>query len=78
MEKFNKSDRKNKPKVRCKKNKEVTKYFCELCEKLIVDPKEIKTRKNYSHGKKSKAVTTIEHRADGGCCVVLKKKKKEL
>jgi len=76
MEKSNKPDRKNKYKVRRRKNKEVTKFFCEMCEKLIVDPKEIKTRKNYSHGKKSKASTTIEHRIDGGVCVVLKKKKK--
>jgi len=52
-------------------------YKCILCERLVMHPKEIQTRKNYSHGKKSKAQVTHIHRVDGGCLVELKRKKKE-
>jgi len=34
----------------------------------------IKVRKNYSHGKKSKAQISYVHRVDGGCLVEVSKK----
>ena len=62
-----------KPTKRFKK--EVKKYYCEFCEKIVVKSNHIKTRKNYSHGKKSKAQITKVHRQCGGCLVELKRKR---
>ena len=57
-----------------RKRKVVRKFKCELCERLVIRPKEILTRKNYPFGKKSKPQITNIHRCDGGCLVELKKK----
>jgi len=72
MEKFSKPNKRPKR----KKVRQVRKFKCQLCEKLVVQSSEIKVRKNYSHGKKSKADITYTHRHDGGCLVELKSKRK--
>ena len=56
-----------------KRRKPLRKFKCELCERLVVNPHDIITRKNYPHGKKSKPSITREHRCDGGCMIELKK-----
>ena len=65
-----------KPTKRNRK-KQPRKFKCVLCERIVMSPKQIKKRKNYSHGKHSKANITYIHRKDGGVLVELKRKKKE-
>jgi len=48
-------------------------YKCSLCEKIVIKSNQMKTRKNYSHGHKSKATTTRTHVCDGGCLVEVRK-----
>jgi len=54
------------------------KFKCELCERLIIRPKDITTRKNYTHGKKSKPQITKYHRIDGDCLVELRRNEKKI
>ena len=68
MEKFNKTAQRNK------KRKVSKKYYCTLCERMVMRNKHIKVRKNFTHGKKSKPTITAEHRLDGGCLVEVKRK----
>jgi len=74
MEKNNKSTKKFLRRRKTRKNPP-RKFKCELCERIVVE-KDVLTRKNYSHGKKSKAQITVIHRVDGGCLVELKRKRK--
>jgi len=55
------------------KSKPSKKFYCTLCEKLVVSPNQIKTRKNYSHGKKSKPIISHTHVCDGGCLIEVRK-----
>ena len=55
-----------------KTKKPSKKFYCTLCEKIVLRPNQIKSRKNYPYGKKSKATTTHIHVCDGGCLVELK------
>jgi len=64
-------------KINKKSKKFKKRYICTLCEKIVVNHKHIKIKKNYPFGKKSKPLISIEHRLDGGCLVELKRKKKE-
>jgi len=68
MEKFNKP-------VKKFRKKELRKFYCELCERMVVKSHHIKTRKNYSHGRKSKPTITKLHRQCGGCLIEVKKKR---
>ena len=81
MEKSNKPNKKYKQPYKVKKrykkkHHDNAKYRCELCERIIVNPKVVKKRKNYPFGRKSKPTVTYEHREDGGVLVVLTKAKK--
>lgn len=59
---------------RKKKKKGPTKrYKCTLCETVVMKPHQIKTRKNYSHGRKGKATVSHTHICDGGCLVEVRK-----
>jgi hypothetical protein len=69
MEKFNKQSKKNK-------SKKIRKFYCTLCERLVVKHNHIKVRKNYPFGRNSKPQITREHRCDGGCLVEVKRKKR--
>ena len=60
-------------KKRKKKRGHSKKFYCTLCEKIVIKSNQIKTRKNYSHGKKSRATTTHTHACDGGCLVEVRK-----
>ena len=60
--------------IKRKKRSPPRKFKCELCERIVVQ-KDVITRKNYSHGKKSKVQVTHIHRLDGGCLVELNRKK---
>jgi RNase P subunit RPR2 len=71
MEKFNKPNKKRK-KIKNKK-----KFYCKLCEQIVVNPKQIKIRKNYPFGKKSKPTYTITHKCDEGILIELKRKTKK-
>jgi len=64
-----------KRKRKKKKKKRVSKkFYCTLCEKIVIKPSQIKKRKNYSHGKKSKSTINYTHICDGGCLIELRKK----
>jgi len=67
---YKKPFKKKKKKGKAKPSK---KFFCTLCEKLVIKPREIKTRKNYPHGKKSKATINRTHTHDGGCLVEVRR-----
>jgi len=70
MEKYKKPfKRKRKP----RKKSTSKKFYCTLCESIVIKPYQIKTRKNYPHGKKSKATITHTHACDGGCLIEVKK-----
>jgi len=69
MEKYRKSIKRNR-------KKPIRKFKCILCEKIVMNSKQIKKRKNYSHGKHSKKDITYIHRKDEGILVELKRKKK--
>jgi len=69
METNSKPTKRNKKKI-----KKVRNFKCILCERLVIAPKDIIVRKNYSHGKKSKSQKSYIHRCDGGCMVELRKK----
>jgi len=68
MKKFKKPFKKKKIKKRPTK-----KFYCTLCEKIVIKPHQIKTRKNYTHGKKSKATIIHTHISDGGCLIEVRK-----
>jgi len=70
MEKKFKKPFKKKKRRKAKPSK---RFFCTLCESIVIRPHQIKTRKNYSHGKKSKATITHTHACDGGCLVEVRK-----
>ena len=59
---------------RLKFKKKPKAFKCVLCESVIFKNRDIITRKNYTHGKKSKAQVSHIHRIDGGCLVELRKK----
>lgn len=54
-----------------KKRKNESKFFCVKCEKIIKNIKQIKTRKNYTHGKNSTPMITKMHIC-GGLIQILK------
>ena len=63
-----------KRKRKRKKKKRVSKkFYCTLCEKIVMKSSQVKKRKNYSHGKKSKATINYTHISDGGCLIELNK-----
>ncbi len=66
-------DKNYKPTKRFKRK--IKKFKCECCERIVINHKHIKVRKNYSHGKKSNVQVTRIHRQDGGVLVELKRKK---
>jgi len=70
-------EKSNHPIKRHKRNKVSKKFKCELCERIVMNPRAVQTRKNYPHGKKSKPMITKIHRQDGGVLIELKTKKKE-
>lgn len=64
---------KKRYKKKRKKKGPSKKFYCTLCEKLVIKSYQIKTRKNYPHGKKSKAMVVHTHAYDGGCLIEIRK-----
>ena len=82
MAKSNRSAKKHKvnlfESLKVKDTKKKRKKFkCTLCERIVINPRYIKKRKNYPFGKKSKPSITYIHRYCDGILIELKKKKKD-
>ena len=65
-----------KKKAKPKKRGPPKKFYCTLCESIVVKSYQIKRRRNWPHGKKSKATTTYTHIIDDGCLVEVRKNDK--